>query len=537
MVFWVLPLCGSPAPIGYIYNATPDADGGLLAAALAFSSHHGHQVFHDPCPDLDKYCWAMSVSSPIIPVDRLPDHILLSGLELIEALFTPLPTNSFGTVFMAAYLKSPPSLCSVPLGGLTAPPGVSGDRSVAPGGISAGSVLSPTRGIGVNVGASLFNMGGLGVPEGMPVSNMGGLEHWPDPDEGVSAPPRPQHGSPLPLSNLSHLPSYRSPTLGASNGSRIPPPLVAFVSVAGAPLSVLHPPQLVCRPDPDEEGLTSPRSRCGALFPSSVSWSGYSEERHGTQSSVDGYQGGRSSSLSSGSREGPRGLSSSSSSGPAYSSPSVSRHWGSGSSVGNESDWAASSSGNILLSPIPLPVDRFTLPPIKSGKDYLQSRDLILYWLQTPGFSTAREDLLLVTDGCNALASQFWEGQIRTSLKNGSVHYLFENTNSKYFGKGFEMIQVLEDNFYLSSISNSFTTLLALFNDTQGDKEGIHEFRSWFEGHLEALSWSSVAIPPILQVMLFLRAIHARYSDLLSQFASKHKDLSLASIDSVMADA
>jgi hypothetical protein len=99
------------------------------------------------------------------------------------------------------------------------------------------------------------------------------------------------------------------------------------------------------------------------------------------------------------------------------------------------------------------------------------------------------------------------------------------------------MIQVLEDNFRPSSISNSFTTLLALFNDTQGNKEGIHEFCSRFEGHLEALSRSSVAIPPNLQVMLFLRAIHARYSDLLSQFASKHKDLSLASIDSVMADA
>jgi hypothetical protein len=37
--------------------------------------------------------------------------------------------------------------------------------------------------------------------------------------------------------------------------------------------------------------------------------------------------------------------------------------------------------------------------------------------------------------------------------------------------------------------------------------------------------------------MLFLRAIHARYSDLLSQFASKHKDLSLASIDSIVAGA
>jgi hypothetical protein len=99
------------------------------------------------------------------------------------------------------------------------------------------------------------------------------------------------------------------------------------------------------------------------------------------------------------------------------------------------------------------------------------------------------------------------------------------------------MIQVLEDNFRPSSISNLFTTLLTLFNDTQGNKEGIHKFCSRFEGHLGALSWLSMAIPPILQVMLFLHAIHARYADLLSQFASKHKDLSLASIDSDVADA
>jgi hypothetical protein len=246
VVLQVLPLRGSPPPIGYIYNATPDADGGLLATASAFFSHHGHQVFHDPCPDLDEYRWAMSVSLLIIPVNRLLDHILSSGLELMEGLFTPLPTNSFGTTFMAEYLKSPPSLRSVPLGGSEAPPGVSGDCLVAPGGVPTGSVLSPTRGIGVNVGVSLFNMWGLGVPEGMPVSNMGGLGRWSDPDEGVSAPPRPQHGSLLPLLNTAHLPSYRSPTLGASSGLRIPPPLVAFGGVAGAPLSVLHPPQSVC---------------------------------------------------------------------------------------------------------------------------------------------------------------------------------------------------------------------------------------------------------------------------------------------------
>jgi hypothetical protein len=36
MVLRVLPLWGSSTPIGFIYDATPDPDGGLLAAASAF---------------------------------------------------------------------------------------------------------------------------------------------------------------------------------------------------------------------------------------------------------------------------------------------------------------------------------------------------------------------------------------------------------------------------------------------------------------------------------------------------------------------
>ena len=37
VVLQVLPLCGSPALIGYIFDATPDAAGSLLAAVLPFS--------------------------------------------------------------------------------------------------------------------------------------------------------------------------------------------------------------------------------------------------------------------------------------------------------------------------------------------------------------------------------------------------------------------------------------------------------------------------------------------------------------------
>jgi hypothetical protein len=99
------------------------------------------------------------------------------------------------------------------------------------------------------------------------------------------------------------------------------------------------------------------------------------------------------------------------------------------------------------------------------------------------------------------------------------------------------MLQVLKDHFHPSLISNSFTTLLALFNDTQGEKDSIDEFRSCFEGHMGALSCSSVVIPPILQVMLFLWGMHSSYQDLLSQFASKHKDIFLATVDSIVANA
>jgi hypothetical protein len=50
MVLRVLPLWVSSALIGFIYDTTPDPDGGLLAAALAFFSYQGHQVFRDPLP-------------------------------------------------------------------------------------------------------------------------------------------------------------------------------------------------------------------------------------------------------------------------------------------------------------------------------------------------------------------------------------------------------------------------------------------------------------------------------------------------------
>jgi hypothetical protein len=67
-------------------------------------------------------------------------------------------------------------------------------------------------------------------------------------------------------------------------------------------------------------------------------------------------------------------------------------------------------------------------------------------------------------------------------------------------------------------------------------RRATYKFWLQFEGHLGALSLLSVSIPPILQVMLFLWAMQSCYHNLLSQFATKYKDLSIATIDSVVAD-
>ena len=107
VVLRVLPLQGSSAPVGFIYDATPDPiDGGLLAAASAFFTHQGHQVFHDPCPDFVAYCCSMGLQpSTVVPVDRLPDYLLSSGLDILAAAPSPTVTGLASTAFMAAYLS------------------------------------------------------------------------------------------------------------------------------------------------------------------------------------------------------------------------------------------------------------------------------------------------------------------------------------------------------------------------------------------------------------------------------------------------
>jgi hypothetical protein len=111
VVLRILPKAGSSAPIGYIYDPDPSrngGEGGLLDASAAFFAHQGHEVFRGLCPDLTAYRRAGRITSTIIDVDRLPDHILTAGLNPLESSRLSSDGDILGMSFMAEYLPAPP---------------------------------------------------------------------------------------------------------------------------------------------------------------------------------------------------------------------------------------------------------------------------------------------------------------------------------------------------------------------------------------------------------------------------------------------
>jgi hypothetical protein len=87
-----------------------------------------------------------------------------------------------------------------------------------------------------------------------------------------------------------------------------------------------------------------------------------------------------------------------------------------------------------------------------------------------------------------------------------------------YVRKGFKMLAALNHHCCPNLVSNAFTTLLLLFNDSMGKSEEIMPFRSRFDGMINYMACCKIVIPPILTVMFFLHLLHSRYKDLLVKF-------------------
>ena len=98
------------------------------------------------------------------------------------------------------------------------------------------------------------------------------------------------------------------------------------------------------------------------------------------------------------------------------------------------------------------------------------------------------------------------------------------------------MLVVLSQHCCPNTVVNALTTLMSLFNDSQGESEIIVEFRSWFDSLVMDMSLCTIMLSRILLVMFFLCALHGHYADLLDQFCSRFKVLETATIDSIAKD-
>ena len=186
--------------------------------------------------------------------------------------------------------------------------------------------------------------------------------------------------------------------------------------------------------------------------------------------------------------------------------------------------------------PVPVRAELLKLDPIKDAKGFLDSLETIQFYLRMPEFSTGHADDSLTTDAANLEASRAWEGVLRSAVKDGTLKFLFENKGTLYHGRGFEMLAALMQHCRPDSVSNAFSSLLSLFNDVQGESESIIEYRSRFDGLTLELSRCKVTIPSFLMVMLFLRALHSRYSVIFEQYRSRFKAIETATLDSLVSD-
>ncbi len=143
---------------------------------------------------------------------------------------------------------------------------------------------------------------------------------------------------------------------------------------------------------------------------------------------------------------------------------------------------------------------------------------IIKFYLCEPEFFIGRADGKLSTTASNLEASCLWKGQLCLAVKDGTLRFLFKNKGDTYNGHGFEMLAALNAIFCPNYVADAYSPLLLIFNKLQGNDEPIVAFSSQFDGLILEMVRCKVVIPPLLLGMLFLCALHSRYSDIVEQF-------------------
>jgi hypothetical protein len=120
-------------------------------------------------------------------------------------------------------------------------------------------------------------------------------------------------------------------------------------------------------------------------------------------------------------------------------------------------------------------------------------------------------------------------------VKDGKLCFLFKNKSNIYNGRGFEMLAALNAYCHPDSVANAFSSLLSILQSFRAMTSQFWHSALFLMALFEN-ACCKVVIPPLLLVMLFLRALHSRYSDIVEQFQTQHKSLEMTSIEMIIAD-
>jgi hypothetical protein len=146
------------------------------------------------------------------------------------------------------------------------------------------------------------------------------------------------------------------------------------------------------------------------------------------------------------------------------------------------------------------------------------------YW---PG-----ESRTLVTTAANAAASVWWEEVIAFYCKPPVSDLFVEE--SRFDGKGFEMIAHIDQHFNPSGAVDSLGYIFDLIDIKQLDQESVITLKARFSKVFSALKMGGIGIDSALQVGFMLRALLTRYQAVVQEFRLGRHSLTEASLQTVV---
>jgi hypothetical protein len=149
---------------------------------------------------------------------------------------------------------------------------------------------------------------------------------------------------------------------------------------------------------------------------------------------------------------------------------------------------------------------------------------------RAPFWPGPSKDLITTTE--NAVASARWEEMIAYHCKPPMSDLFVEE--SRFDGKGFEMITYIDAHFNPSGAVDSLGYIFDLINIKQVPEESVVTLKARFSRVFALLKMGGISIDLTLQVGFMLRSLRSAYQAVVQEFCLGRHSLSTASLQTVV---